>query len=322
MTQRHDSLDFDKPKNGKDRSSHINLDLICKPKQIFDKAKVNSFLTSKAPERTELINLLRELKSIGFERISFELNKNPLEARKAITSYAFLTDCLVKSAWEFATKIKFPTYNPTSAEKLSVISVGGYGRLEMAPYSDVDLLFLTPYKITPWAETIIETILYILWDLKLKVGHSSRSIRDCLRMGSEDYTIRTAMLEHRFVCGDISLASDLNEKLWKNLFEGTAKEFISAKLKEREQRHEKHGQRYMVEPNVKEGKGGLRDLQSLYWIAKYVYKTQNISDLIELNVFRADEYDQFHKAEEFLWAVRCQMPVSYTHLTLPTKRIV
>ena len=307
MTQRHDSLDFDKLKNGKDRSTHINLDLICKPKHIFDNAKVNSFIKSKAPERTELVSLLKELKSTGFERISSELTKNPLKARKAVTSYAFLTDCLVKSTWEFATKIKFPTHNPTSGERLSVISVGGYGRREMAPYSDVDLLFLTPYKITPWAETVIETVLYLLWDLKLKVGHSSRSIRDCMRMGREDYTIRTAMLEHRFVCGDISLASELNEKLWKNLFEGTAKEFISAKLKERERRHEKHGQRYMVEPNVKEGKGGLRDLQSLYWIAKYVYKTQNIGDLVELNVFREDEHDQFEKAEEFLWAVRCQM---------------
>ncbi len=185
--------------------------------------------------------------------------------------------------------------------------MGGYGRREMAPFSDVDLLFLTPYKMTPWSENVIETVLYLLWDLKLKVGHSSRSIKDCLRLGSEDYTIRTAMLEHRFVCGDINLASQLNEKLWKNLFSGTAKDFISAKLIERENRHEKHGQRYMVEPNVKEGKGGLRDLQSLYWIAKYVYQTQNISDLVDLNVFRSDEYLQFEQAEEFLWAVRCQM---------------
>ncbi len=193
MTQRHDSLDFDQSQNGKDRSAHNNLELICQPKQIFDKAKVNVFFKSSAPDRTELVSLLKELKSSGFERISLELTKNPLKARKAVTSYAFLTDCLVKTIWEFATKIKFPTYNPSNAEKLSIISVGGYGRREMAPYSDVDLLFLTPYKITPWAENVIETILYILWDLKLKVGHSSRSIRDCLRMGREDYTIRTAM---------------------------------------------------------------------------------------------------------------------------------
>ncbi|MEL0128895.1 MAG: [protein-PII] uridylyltransferase [Paracoccaceae bacterium] len=268
---------------------------------------MNDFFNLKVGERGKLVSLLKELKSKGFDRISFELRKNPLKARKAISSYAFLTDCLVTSAWKFATEIQFPSHNPTEAEKLSIISVGGYGRREMAPFSDVDLLFLTPYKMTPWSENVIETVLYLLWDLKLKVGHSSRSIKDCLRLGSDDYTIRTAMLEHRFVCGDINLASQLNEKLWKNLFSGTAKDFISAKLIERENRHEKHGQRYMVEPNVKEGKGGLRDLQSLYWIAKYVYQTQNIGDLVDLNVFRSDEYLQFEQAEEFLWAVRCQM---------------
>ena len=307
MTQLPDSLDSDPIKSGKDKPAYNDEDLICESSQIFDQSQVNDFFNSKVGERGKLVSLLKELKSKGFDRISFELRKNPLKARKAIRSYAFLTDCLVTSAWKFATEIQFPSHNPTEAEKLSIISVGGYGRREMAPFSDVDLLFLTPYKMTPWSENVIETVLYLLWDLKLKVGHSSRSIKDCLRLGSEDYTIRTAMLEHRFVCGDINLASQLNEKLWKNLFSGTAKDFISAKLKERENRHEKHGQRYMVEPNVKEGKGGLRDLQSLYWIAKYVYQTQNISDLVDLNVFRSDEYLQFEQAEEFLWAVRCQM---------------
>jgi len=307
LTQLPDSLDSDPIKSGKDKPAYNDEDLICESSQIFDQSKVNDFFNLKVGERGKLVSLLKELKSKGFDRISFELRKNPLKARKAIRSYAFLTDCLVTSAWKFATEIQFPSHNPTEAEKLSIISVGGYGRREMAPFSDVDLLFLTPYKMTPWSENVIETVLYLLWDLKLKVGHSSRSIKDCLRLGSEDYTIRTAMLEHRFVCGDINLASQLNDKLWKNLFSGTAKDFISAKLKERENRHEKHGQRYMVEPNVKEGKGGLRDLQSLYWIAKYVYQTQNISDLVDLNVFRSDEYLQFEQAEEFLWAVRCQM---------------
>ena len=307
MTQLPDSLDSDPIKSGKDKPAYNDEDLICECSQIFDQSKVNDFFNLKVGERGKLVSLLKELKSKGFDRISFGLRKNPLKARKAISSYAFLTDCLVTSAWKFATEIQFPSHNPTEAEKLSIISVGGYGRREMAPFSDVDLLFLTPYKMTPWSENVIETVLYLLWDLKLKVGHSSRSIKDCLRLGSDDYTIRTAMLEHRFVCGDINLASQLNEKLWKNLFSGTAKDFISAKLIERENRHEKHGQRYMVEPNVKEGKGGLRDLQSLYWIAKYVYQTQNISDLVDLNVFRSDEYLQFEQAEEFLWAVRSQM---------------
>ena len=159
----------------------------------------------------------------------------------------------------------------------------------MAPYSDVDLLFLTPYKITPWAESVIEAILYILWDLKLKIGHSSRTINECLRLGKEDYTIRTALLEQRFVDGDYASAKELEKRLWSELFNSTTKEFISAKLDERDLRHEKQGgQRYMVEPNVKEGKGGLRDLQSLFWIAKYLYRVKEQSALVALGMLRKE----------------------------------
>ena len=182
MTQRLDSSDFDQFEIENYRSTHHDLELICQPKQIFDNTKIYSFFNSHSPARIELVNLLKEIKSSGLQIISSELTKNPLKARRAITSYAFLTDCLVRTAWHFVTKIELPTYRTTIAEKLSVISVGGYGRREMAPYSDVDLLFLTPKKITPLAETVIEKVLYLLWDLKLKVGHSTRSIKDCLRL--------------------------------------------------------------------------------------------------------------------------------------------
>ncbi len=164
-----------------------------------------------------------------------------------------------------------------------------------------------PYKITAWAESVIESMLYILWDLKLKVGHSSRTVKDCLRLGAEDFTIRTAMLEHRFLVGHEPLADDLDGKLWKTLFRGTEVEFVEAKLAERDARHVKQGQRYMVEPNVKEGKGGLRDLQSLFWIAKYIHHTDDLGKLVRAGVFQPEEFDTFVKAENFLWAVRCHL---------------
>ncbi len=104
---------------------------------------------------------------------------------------------------------------------MTILAVGGYGRAEMAPQSDVDLLFLTPWKITPWAESVIETMLYLLWDLKLKVGHASRTVKDCLRLGREDVTIRTALLEHRFVAGYAPLATELADRLWDELFRTT-----------------------------------------------------------------------------------------------------
>ena len=172
----------------------------------------------------------------------------------------------------------------------------------------MDLLFLTPYKITAWAESVIESMLYMLWDLRLKVGHASRTIADSLRLAREDFTIRTALLENRYLAGDAALHAALNTTLREKLFNGTERAFIEAKLAEREERHRKPGnQRFMVEPNVKEGKGGLRDLQSLFWIAKYIYRVDDIAELVRRNVFAEEEYATFTKAHDFLWAVRAHL---------------
>ncbi|MFX0545226.1 [protein-PII] uridylyltransferase [Roseovarius sp. S1116L3] len=288
-------------------------DLICEPRDIFDKHAVEARLAAHEGEtaddlRRHAVEILGAEMQRGRSAIAAALAETPLRARAATRSYSWLTDCLVLTAYRIATESMHPLPTPTESQRLSVLAVGGYGRGEMAPESDVDLLFLTPYKITGWAESVIESMLYILWDLRLKVGHSSRTIRDCLRLGTDDFTIRTALLEHRWLTGDAELAGDLHHRLWNDLFSGTEREFTEAKLEERETRHEKQGgQRYMVEPNVKEGKGGLRDLQSLFWIAKYTYRVTDKADLIGQGMFTEDEFDTFAEAENFLWAVRCQL---------------
>jgi [protein-PII] uridylyltransferase len=256
--------------------------------------------------RKRVVAILSQARDGGRAAIAEAFGQAPLAARRVTRSYRHLTDGIVLVAFETALALH-PRPNPTKGERLALMAVGGYGRGDMAPESDVDLLFLTPYKITPWAESVIETMLYILWDLKLKVGHASRTIKDCLRLATEDYTIRTALLETRYLTGDEALAAQLERTLWRDLFENTARDFINAKLAERDARHVKQGQRYMVEPNVKEGKGGLRDLQSLFWIAKYVHRTDDTRELVDRGVFRLDEYDSFVAAERFLWAVRCHM---------------
>lgn len=231
----------------------------------------------------------------------------PRSAHGLIAAQSALTDALVKAALAAAIHLH-PIPNPTEAERIAVLGVGGYGRAEMAPHSDVDLLFLTPWKITPWAESVIETMLYILWDLKLKVGHSSRTVKDCIRLGREDITIRTALLEHRFICGHAPLAAELDAKLWSDLFKNSGPEFIEAKLAERAERHKRQGgQRYVLEPNVKEGKGGLRDLQTLYWIGKYLHRVPSSEGLVAAGLLSRDEFDSFTRAEDYLWAVRCHL---------------
>ncbi|MEX2519864.1 MAG: [protein-PII] uridylyltransferase, partial [Paracoccaceae bacterium] len=193
-------------------------------------------------------------------------------------------------------------------EGFAVVAIGGYGRGEMAPYSDVDLLFLTPSKKTPWMEQVVEATLYILWDLKLKVGHSVRSVTECLRLAKPDFTIRTSMLEKRFLWGDQAQATKLRDALRKDLFLSSGAEFVDAKLAERDARHARHGgSRYLVEPNIKEGKGGLRDLQTLFWIAKYVYDAEDVSALIDKGVLKAEEAEIFAAAATFLWTVRCHL---------------
>ncbi len=290
-------------------------DLAAPQDRIFDAARVLPALDAAAiaaPDeralRAAVVPVLRDAIKTGRAAIAEAFEATPRDAMPTVRSYAYLTDCVVMAVLRIATTHLHPKPNPTASERLAVLAVGGYGRAEMAPFSDVDLLFLTPYKITPWAESVIESMLYIFWDLKLKIGHSSRTVKDCIRLGREDYTIRTALLEHRFVDGHAPLEAELKETLWSDLFRNTAAEFIEAKLEERAKRHVKQGgQRYMVEPNVKEGKGGLRDLQSLFWIDKYVHGVEDAADLVKMNVFRPEEYEAFLAAENFLLAVRCHL---------------
>ncbi|MFT4151592.1 MAG: [protein-PII] uridylyltransferase [Paracoccaceae bacterium] len=258
--------------------------------------------------RAIAVRHMAEAKARGNAALAAEFARRPLAARALIRAQAHLTDGLVTTALAIARDHQHPLANPTEAERLAVLAVGGYGRAEMAPHSDVDLLFLTPWKITPWAESVIESMLYMLWDLKLKVGHSSRTVKDCLRLGREDITIRTALLECRFLAGHEPLATELQDRLWSELFRNTGPEFIEAKLVERAERHKRQGgQRYVLEPNVKEGKGGLRDLQTLYWIGKYLNRVSSPEGLVDAGLFTRDEYDLFARAEDFLWAVRCHL---------------
>lgn len=290
-------------------------DLIRPPLEIFDMGAVGQSLDALAAEETDAmalraatVRLLAEHRQAGMATIARGIADAPLEARRAVHAYAYLTDCLIRSSFHMATRHLYPARSAGTAGQISVLAVGGYGRAEMSPASDVDLLFLTPWKITGWAESVIESMLYILWDLRLKVGHASRTVADCIRLGRDDYTIRTALLENRYIDGNEELARDLKDRLRNELFKSTASDFIEAKLEERTSRHKKQGgQRYVVEPNVKEGKGGLRDLQTLFWIAKYVHAVDDPEELVKLGVFSPEEYRYFDKAQNFLWAVRNQM---------------
>lgn len=295
--------------------------LISAPDSIFDEQTILQDIdelavntASNADLRKAVAERLSTANEAGRALIRKSYQAAPFETRSVTRSYTFLTDKLVQTALHVTTKYLHPLQNPTSAERICLLAVGGYGRAEMAPFSDVDLLFLSPYKLSPWTENVVESMLYILWDIRLKVGHAVRTIDDCLRLGLEDLTIRTSLLENRLLGGDGELHQQLEDRLWKDLFKSSGPEFVALKLEEREKRHIKQGQiRFLVEPNVKEGKGGLRDLQTLFWITKYLSGAKSPSEMIEQGYFTQPEYDRFAEAEHFLWTVRC-------HLHLGAKR--
>ena len=186
-----------------------------------------------------------------------------------------MQDEIIRMLFDFAARSIVSVANPSDGERMAVVATGGYGRGLLAPGSDIDLLFLLPYKQTAWGELVAEGILYCLWDMGLKVGHATRSVDECIRQAKADMTIRTALLEARFLLGDRALFDELVTRFDKDIVQGTAREFVAAKLAEREERLRRAGQsRYLVEPNVKDGKGGLRDLHTLFWIAKYVYRVR------------------------------------------------
>src|SRR5271170_2593760 len=228
--------------------------------------------------------------------------------RRCAERLCFVQDEIIRILFSAATRHLYCSPVPSGAERMAVVATGGYGRGLMAPESDIDLLFILPYKQTAWGEQVAEAILYCLWDMGLKVGHATRSVDESIRQARGDMTIRTAILETRFLAGDQPLYDELVSRFDKEVVQGNATEFVTAKLAEREERHRRAGQsRYLVEPNVKDGKGGLRDLHTLFWIAKYVYRVREPEELIDREVFDRDEYNMFRRCEDFLWSVRCNM---------------
>jgi [protein-PII] uridylyltransferase len=282
---------------------------------VFDTARIAKVIDALAEQhagkddqlRAAIAQLLKGELAEAREAAQAQLLKDR-HGRRCAERLCFVQDEIIRILFNAATKHIYHSPTSSDSERMAVIATGGYGRGLMAPESDIDLLFILPYKQTAWGEQVAEAILYCLWDMGLKVGHATRSIDESIRQARGDMTIRTSVLETRFLTGDKALYDELVTRFDKEVVQGTAAEFVTAKLAEREERHRRAGQsRYLVEPNVKDGKGGLRDLHTLFWIAKYVYRVSDTADLVQRGVFDAQEYRTFRRCEDFLWSVRCNM---------------
>src|SRR5467141_4104317 len=281
----------------------------------FDTARITAEIDALAAKhaghedvfRSHLAQLLKA-EFIQSRAIAQQVLLKDRHGRRCAERLCFIQDEIIRILFAAATRHLYRSPIPSGAERMAVVATGGYGRGLMAPESDIDLLFILPYKQTAWGEQVAEAILYCLWDMGLKVGHATRSVDESIRQARGDMTIRTAVLEARYLLGERKLYDELVARFDKDVVQGTAAEFVAAKLAEREERHRRAGRsRYLVEPNVKDGKGGLRDLHTLYWIAKYVYRVREREELIELGVYDPREYRRFRRCGDFLWAVRCHM---------------
>jgi len=244
----------------------------------------------------------------GVGEIQRRFEEERIRGTEVVHSSAHLVDQLVRAIYDFASTHVYPLANPTTGEQLAIAATGGYGRAELAPLSDIDLMFLVPYKSTPHTEQMVEYMLYMLWDMGLKVGHATRSVDECVSLAKSDLTIRTSLLETRWLWGDRGLYRKFERRFASDVVSGNGPAFVQAKLAERDSRHARMGDTpYVLEPNIKEGKGGLRDLQTLFWIAKFLYQVKEMRELVERGVFTEADARHFGQAQDFLWTVRCHL---------------
>jgi [protein-PII] uridylyltransferase len=266
-----------------------------------------------APRDAVLGLIRRRLSALQAEtRAGFERGMGGLMAARTL---ARDLDGVIAALHAHATEQVFPVGVRSSAEHFALVATGGYGRGVLAPFSDVDLLFLTPWRETPRHEQVVEFMLYMLWDLGLKVGHATRSVDECLKQARADVTVRTSLLDARFLAGDVEVFADFAGRFREDCRAAGPANFIAAKRAERAARHQKFGDSaFMVEPNIKEGKGGLRDLQTLFWEARYVLGVAQLSDLAPGTGSEAEarahgliteaEEKVYARALDFLWSVR------------------
>ncbi len=226
---------------------------------------------------------------------------------EACRKYSHAVD-VVLSALHDRARVRFLSSAPDMKYRMAVIAVGGYGRCELCPKSDVDLLFLYRYKVDWYVEAMTEGMLYPLWDLGLEVGHSVRNIKETIRLGSADDSIRSSLLDYRFVVGDRELLAEDSKELDRFIYYNSGDNFIDRKIEEMRSRHEKVGSTvYLLEPNVKEGRGGLRDLQTAVWAARVKYKCSNLGELRQKGVVDARAAEGIRHVMDYLLRVRNEL---------------
>ncbi len=218
--------------------------------------------------------------------------------------YTSAADNLLRFIFEAASE-RFSRRYARAHQRCAVLALGSYGRRELNPKSDWDILVVYPTTMNPYVETVAESLCYTLWDAGIQVGHAVRSFKQCAELAAKDLTIKTSILDGRFVCGSTELAGEFVEKVQNTIASADPDGFVDAKVRESEKRHGNYGGSiFMLEPNIKEGQGGLRDLHTALWIARVKHGIQNLEGLVEHKIVSQTELVELMGARDFLLRAR------------------
>lgn len=245
---------------------------------------------------------------IALERAEIEaFHRGGASGLEVVARHADLVDAVVCELFRLADE-GVPQAIRQGTEGCAVVALGGYGRRELNPASDVDVMFLYPRRVDSYVTAMLDHVLYFLWDLGFQVGHSCRSLSHAVQMLDADLTVRTALLEARFLAGSHAVFDDLQERMWRAFQGRRAQQYVQHKLTEQERRHTKHGGSvYVQEPNVKEGPGGLRDFHTALWVARARHRLQDLKSLPALGLLTPVELAQCLQALDFLLRVRSEL---------------
>lgn len=234
---------------------------------------------------------------------------NGLEVARALSD---LIDKLIVTLMKQDRQKRTTSQNHKKHKNFCIVATGGYGRRQLAFFSDIDILILYENRISSYLRTFLHFCLNHLWDKGFKVGHSVHTARSAVKLAQEDLSVRTALLDSRFLCGDRKIYRNFYKLYRSEVMASGGQNFVEERLAARDQRHVKMGDsRYLVEPNLKEGKGGLRDLQSLFWISRFLYGVRDLKGLARRKILRPREVKIFGRAESFLWDVRQQLHLMF-----------
>jgi len=256
---------------------------------------------SKMKDRQAFVLFMKEAHRKGREEIR-KLHLDGAGGAEVVYRITAWTDAVLILLFDFAHTL---TDRKSGEVSCALLAIGGYGRGELNPYSDLDVMFLTRGGIDPVSRNLSENSLYLMWDLNLDIGHGIRSISDCVSLAASDIKAKTSLMESRFLAGDRNCFEDFLSASCTRILPRNAAAYLRTKIGDVHDRHKKFGgSLYMKEPHVKEGVGGLRDIHTAFWVAKVKYGVNSLEELQERGVVSGKEEEILRHAKEFLWKVR------------------